>query len=82
MDFFYVYILESVNNSEIKYYGFTENLRQRLQEHNSGKSSHTFKNRPWRIKTAIAFTNMTQALAFEKYIKSHSGRAFASKHLF
>ena len=26
MDFFYVYILESVNNSEIRYYGFTENL--------------------------------------------------------
>ena len=82
MDFFYVYILESVDDSKIKYYGFTENLHQRLKEHNSGKSPHTSKHRPWRIKTAIAFTDRVQALDFEKYIKSHPGRAFALKHLF
>ncbi|RLC11429.1 MAG: GIY-YIG nuclease family protein, partial [Deltaproteobacteria bacterium] len=37
--------------------------------------------RPWRIKTAIAFTDRAKALDFEKYLKSPSGRAFAKKRL-
>jgi hypothetical protein len=31
-------------------------------------------------KNAFAFTEKEKALAFEKYLKSHSGRAFAKKH--
>ncbi|RKY07882.1 MAG: GIY-YIG nuclease family protein, partial [Planctomycetota bacterium] len=42
---------------------------------------HTSKFVPWRVKTAIAFTNNERALAFEKYLKSASGRAFAKKRL-
>ena len=37
--------------------------------------------RPGRIKTAMAFTDREQALAFERYLKSPSGRAFAKKRL-
>jgi predicted GIY-YIG superfamily endonuclease len=61
--------------------GFTENLDTRLVHHNSGGDPHTAKYRPWRIKTAIAFTDREQALAFERYLKSPSGRAFAKKRL-
>ena len=32
------------------------------------------------IETAIAFRSKEKASAFEKYLKSHSGRAFAKKH--
>jgi hypothetical protein len=42
---------------------------------------HTAKHRPWRVKTAIAFTDRQRALDFEKYLKSPSGRAFAKKRL-
>ena len=38
---------------------------------------HTSKFKSWKINTAIAFTNKGKALAFEKYLKTHSGRAFA-----
>lgn len=31
--------------------------------------------------TFIAFDDRTRALAFEKYLKSHSGRAFSIKRL-
>ncbi len=79
--FFYVYILQSQANPPHFYTGFTENLDSRLAHHNSGGDPHTATYRPWRIKTAIAFTDREQALAFERYLKSPSGRAFAKKRL-
>ena len=80
-NFYYVYILQSLEESAHFYTGFTQYLEQRLKEHNQGKCPHTAKHRPWRIKTAIAFTDETKALAFERYLKSASGRGFAKKRL-
>jgi predicted GIY-YIG superfamily endonuclease len=63
------------------YVGFTEDLQTRLKKHNAGEVPHTAKFRPWRIKTAIAFTELERAVGFERYLKSSSGRAFAKKRL-
>ena len=76
----YVYLLQSVSNSNQKYTGITENLEKRVNEHNSGKAGHTSKYRPWQIKVAVRFENDRRAGEFEKYLKSGSGRAFAKKH--
>ncbi|GAC1335659.1 MAG: GIY-YIG nuclease family protein [Bradyrhizobium sp.] len=76
----YVYILES-QDSEHFYVGVTDDVPARLAKHNAGEVSHTSKYRPWRLKTYIAFSNHEQAVAFEKYLKSGSGRAFAKRHL-
>jgi putative endonuclease len=81
MKFFYVYILQSEASHGGFYIGFTEDLKSRLKKHNSGEVPHTAKFRPWRIKTAIAFTEPERAIAFEHYLKSASGRAFAKKRL-
>jgi len=51
------------------------------EAHNHGNNPHTSKYKPWRIKTAIAFTDRQGALDFEAYLKSPSGRAFAKKRL-
>jgi putative endonuclease len=77
----YVYILQSEQDAEHFYTGVTDDLDARLSKHNSGGVAHTAKYRPWRIKTYIAFTNGDGALAFEKYLKSGSGRAFAKARL-
>jgi predicted GIY-YIG superfamily endonuclease len=77
----YVYILESLAVAEHFYTGITEDLDARLFKHNSGAVSHTSKFRPWRIKTYIAFADEARAIAFEKYLKSGSGRAFAKTRL-
>ena len=74
----YVYILES-HDSEHFYVGITDDLRARLAKHNAGEVPHTSKYRPWRLKTYVAFSDEKQAIAFEKYLKSGSGRAFAKK---
>ena len=80
MSFHYVYILESVPNSEHFYVGLTEDLHDRFRKHNAGEVPHTSKFKPWAIKNAIAFRDRDRALAFERYLKSGSGRAFARKH--
>lgn len=79
--FFYVHILITTKEPHHFYTGFTGNLESRLEHHNSGGDPHTSIHRPWRIKTAMAFTNREQALAFERYLKSPAGRAFAKKRL-
>ena len=43
--------------------------------------SHDHWHGGWRLKTYIAFSDEAQAIAFEKYLKSGSGRAFAKKRL-
>ncbi len=42
---------------------------------------HTSKFGPWSIKTYLAFSDAEQAAAFERYLKSGPGRAFAKKRL-
>ncbi|MBN1899862.1 GIY-YIG nuclease family protein [Candidatus Sumerlaeota bacterium] len=79
-DFHYVYILRSVNYPDRHYTGITDNLESRLKDHNAGKCPHTSKYRPWNIETALAFRSKKKAFVFEKYLKSHSGRAFTQKH--
>jgi len=61
--------------------GYTSNLEQRLETHNSGGSVYTKENRPWKLIVYIAFEDEQKSLAFEKYIKVGSGYAFAKKRL-
>ena len=77
----YVYILQSIDRPDRFYTGMTDNLEERLKGHNARQVSHTSKFAPWRLKTYIAFSDEIQALAFEKYLKTASGRAFAKKRL-
>jgi putative endonuclease len=81
MQFFYVYLLQSESSPSHYYVGFTEDLTQRLGEHNDGKLPSTARFRPWHIKSAHSFREKYRALAFERYLKSGSGRAFAKKRL-
>jgi len=76
----YVYLLQSVPNPEQRYIGLTSSLGKRLKEHNSGKSPHSSRHRPWRVVAAIQFEDEQRAAEFERYLKSGSGRAFANKH--
>ena len=80
-NFTYVYVLQSETDPMHFYTGCTDDLRNRLVRHNSGRVPHTAKWNPWRIKTYIAFSDSKRAAEFERYLKSASGRAFLKKHL-
>ena len=77
---FYVYILESISQPGNYYTGQTRSLKARLQKHNDGGCPHTAALRPWRFKNFFAFNTKQKAIAFEKYLKSGSGREFARRH--
>ena len=77
----HVYIIRSVAFPEQEYTGATANLKNRMADHNAGNSTHTAKFMPWALLWYSAFPYKCKALAFEKYMKSHSGRGFAKKRL-
>jgi putative endonuclease len=78
---YYVYLLRSIPAPDQTYIGYTIDLNARLKSHNQGKSKHTAKYKPWEMVTYTAFNEKSKALSFEKYLKSHSGIAFARKRL-
>lgn len=78
---YFVYILRSINHANQIYVGFTTNIKKRLEYHNTGRSYHTSKFKPWRLETYIVFTDKKLALEFEKYLKVGSGNAFLRKRL-
>jgi putative endonuclease len=59
----------------------TDDLKARLVKHNAEEVPHTSKYGPWQLKTYVAFSDEKQAFAFEQYLKTASGRAFAKKRL-
>ena len=77
---FYTYILNSTSHPNRFYIGSTADLKRRLSEHNSGKSIHTNKFIPWKIKNYFAFEEQNKAEKFEKFLKSGNGRIFTKKH--
>ena len=77
----YVYIIRSINFPDQEYMGASADLKQRIMDHNAGKSTHTAKFAPWELVWYFAFPDKFKALEFEKYLKSHSGKAFAKKRL-
>ena len=77
----YVYLIQSQPLPERHYVGFTHNLKVRLAGHNAGQNKSTVADRPWRLASYFAFASEEKALAFEKYLKSGSGRTFLKRHL-
>ena len=77
----YVYILQSIAKPSEFYVGLSQDVDARLNAHNAGQSPHTSKFRPWRLKSSHYFADAPTAVAFERYPKSGSGRAFAAKRL-
>jgi putative endonuclease len=45
----YVYIIRSLAFLEQEYTGATADLKRRMADHNSGKSTHTAKYIPWKL---------------------------------
>ena len=74
-------LIESFSVQGERYVGMTTDLKQRLREHDQGQSSHTTKFGPWKLITYLAFSDRAKAEAFERYLKSGSGHAFARKRL-
>ncbi len=63
------------------YYGSTENIEKRLQEHNSGFGKYTSKYAPWELVYFECFETRSEAVKREKYFKTGVGREFIKNKL-
>jgi len=76
----FVYILQSLSFPDRHYVGLSKKFDERLQVHNAGGSPHTSKFKPWKLISYTWFEDESKAHAFERYLKSGSGRSFAKRH--
>ena len=76
-----VYVLKNGEVPPRYYTGLTSDVVKRHLEHNAGSCTHMAKHRPWSIDAVIEFADERRAVAFERYLKSGSGVAFAKRHL-
>ena len=70
---FYFYVLQFKNNKKF-YYGFTGNLKRRIQEHKSSKSMFTSRNGQFDLIFYEAYISEKDAREAEKYFKTGHGR--------
>lgn len=77
---YHVYILECSDRTH--YVGCTRNIPDRLSRHAAGRISYTSTRLPVKLCFYCTFSDRYKAYAFEKYLKSGSGRAFAKRHLY
>ena len=75
-----VYVLKSASPRAHYYIGPTHDVPARLADHNAGRCPHTARYCPWQLHVVIELPNEQRAVAFERYLKSGSGRAFAKRH--
>ena len=75
----YVVVRGDVDQSR-HYVGITNAVRSRLEWHNHGPCGYTTPHRPWSLAVLIEFLPEHQAIRFEHYLISGSGRAFAKRH--
>ena len=74
------YILLSLKNNKT-YVGHTNDLSNRLKEHNSGESDYTKRFKPWEILYKGKFET-EESIIREKYFKTAAGRRWIKKNLF
>ena len=77
----FVYVLKNFEGPPRYYTGLTADVTRRHVEHNDGRCTHTAEYRPWSVDVVIEFADQRRAVAFERYLKSGSGVAFAHRHL-
>jgi putative endonuclease len=71
--FYYVYILHNSSKKFI-YVGFSEDVKSRIEKHNSKKVTSTKYYAPLELIHYEAYRNIADAKRREKYLKSNKGK--------
>ena len=64
-----------------RYVGFTEKeVEKRLREHNSGGNKWTKTNKPFKLICVEEYSDKTEAIQREKFLKTGQGRKWLDEH--
>lgn len=77
---FYVYILQSGKDNKF-YTGYTENLQNRLNQHQKGSIQSTMHRRPLTLVYWEGCLNQKDALQREKYLKTAWGKRYLKNRI-
>ena len=77
---FYTYVLKSSKDEKL-YIGFSENLKNRLTEHNKGLVLATKNRLPLKLVYYEACLTKEKAIKREKELKAGFGRAYLKRRL-
>ena len=80
MNFYYSYVLQSLKSHKY-YYGFTNNPKSRIEQHNKGRVESTKHRSPLKLVYFEGCLNKADALKREKYFKTYYGRMYLKKRL-
>jgi putative endonuclease len=72
---YFVYIIESEKDGSY-YVGSTQDLDERIQRHNQGRSKYTKNKRPWRLLYFEEFPDRSSATARENQIKNRKKKEY------
>ena len=75
-----MYYIYSLKCRDGYYVGCTDNIEDRVDRHQKGNVPATANRLPIKLEFYFAIEDKYKAFAFEKYLKSGSGRAFVKKH--
>lgn len=78
--FYYVYVLRSLADNQF-YTGYTQDLRLRVQQHESGAVRSTTKRLPVELIYYEACRTQSDATRREKYLKSAWGKRYVKSRL-
>jgi putative endonuclease len=68
---FYVYMLKSKDIRPVTYVGYTNNLKNRINLHNTGKGAKFTRGRKWLLIYKEKFKSKKEAISREYYIKNN-----------
>jgi len=69
---YFVYVIGSLKNSKLTtYVGYTNNLKKRLNLHNTGKGAKFTRGRNWRVLYTEKYSRKDEAISREYYIKKN-----------
>ena len=72
---YYVYVLKSITH-KTRYVGSTDNVDNRLKEHNQGRCKYTKGRMPWKLIYIEEFKTRAEVMKREKFLKSGQGRKY------
>jgi len=80
MKYYYVYILQSELDTNF-YVGYTQNLQQRIEQHNTGKVKSTKLRQPLKLVYWEGCLDRSDATKREKYLKTAWGKRYIKNRL-
>ena len=81
MIFYYTYVLKSTIDDKL-YIGWTDNLKNRLRDHNKGLVKSTKSRKPFILVYFEGSLSKKKAIAREKSLKTGFGRKYLKSRIY